>query len=76
MQPVTRREAFAKAGRIMLGAATCSLLPGLGAGCSNRDLDPESAARLASQAQPVAIGRIKLTVVYDNIPHKVRLRTD
>lgn len=76
MQPVTRREAFAKAGRIMLGAATCSFLPGFGSGCSNRDLDPESVARLASLAQPVEIGRIKLTVVYDNIPHGARLRTD
>ena len=76
MQPITRREAIKRGGRLLLGTAAYSLAPGLTAGCSNREVDPDVASRVMQNTQNAAVESIRLKVVYDNVPHRKDLRTD
>ena len=76
MQSITRREAIKKSGRLLLGAAACSLLPGFVNGCSQREVDPELAGRLMRDTQNAKIDDIRFTIIYDNVPYQKSLRTD
>lgn len=76
MRPITRREAIKKGGRFLLGTATFSFFPAFASGCSKQELDPDIVAKLMQNTKNADIGNIKLTVVYDNVPHRKGLRTD
>ena len=76
MKPITRREAMKKGGRLLLGASACSLIPGFGSGCSQREVDTELAGRLMQNTQKAKIDDIRFTILYDNVPYKEGLRTD
>ena len=76
MQPITRREALKKSGQLLLGASACSLIPGFGTGCSQREVDAALASRLMRDTKKSKIDDIRLTIIYDNVPYQVGLRTD
>lgn len=76
MKPITRREAITNSGRLLLGAFTCALIPGLGTGCSQRKVDTELARRLMQDTQNAKVDDIRFTIIYDNVPYKEGLQTD
>ena len=76
MQPITRREMIKQGSRLLLGASACSLIPGFGSGCSQRQVDTELAVRLMQDTQKAKIDDIRFTILYDNVPYKKSLRTD
>lgn len=76
MKPITRREAIKRSGRLLLGAAACSLAPGFAAGCSSREVDQDVVSRLMQHTQPANLGNIRLSVIYNNVPYDKELRTD
>jgi 7,8-dihydropterin-6-yl-methyl-4-(beta-D-ribofuranosyl)aminobenzene 5'-phosphate synthase len=76
MEPLTRREALQQGGRFLVGAATCTLAPGLSAGCSSREVDPKVAATVMQDMQDADIADLRLTIIYDNVPHRDNLRND
>ena len=76
MKPITRREAIKRGGRLLLGASACTLIPGFGTGCSQREVDQEIARHLMQNTQKPKIDDIKFTIIYDNVPHKEGIRTD
>ena len=76
MQSITRREAIKKSGRLLWGAAACSLLQGLSMGCSSREIDPAVVSRVMQNTREAAVADIRLTVVYDNLSYRNDLRRD
>ena len=76
MKSITRREAIKRGSRFMLGMAAGTLCPTLMSGCSRQEVDAETVAHLARNAQKAKSDELRLTVVYDNVPHDQRLRTD
>ena len=76
MEKLTRREAFHKSGRMVMGAAVCLALPRGWIGCADESDAIAAGRRLRSKIRPVAIERLKITIVYDNNPYKAGLKTD
>ena len=76
MRSITRREAIKKGGRLFLGAATCSLLPGFATGCSNQALEPGMVAELMQKTKNANLSDIRLSVIYNNVPSNRDMRTD
>ena len=76
MSVITRRESIKKAGRFLVGAATCAIYPSFLSGCSDKELDQSIVAHISKKTSYADIGKLKLTVLYDNIPYKKGLRTD
>jgi len=76
MKPITRREALQQSGRFLVGAATCGLTSKFAAGCSGNEFDPEVAATVMRDIQDAEIADLRLTILYDNVPHRKDLRKD
>jgi len=76
MQPLNRRDAIKKGGRLFLGASACFLIPGFGSGCSQRKVDTELAGKLMRETKKAKADDIQITIIYDNVPYKQGLRTD
>jgi len=76
MSVLTRRESIKRVGRYLLSMATCTIYPSFLSGCSDQELDQSIAAHISKNTSYADIGNLKLTVLYDNIPYKKRLRTD
>ena len=60
MKPITRREAIQRGGRFLIGAAACSLAPGMLGGCSNPEVDATIAASLMRSMQAVDLANIRM----------------
>ncbi len=76
MTPITRRQALSRCGRVLIAAAMSSFFPMVGTGCASRDMDAEMIEQLRQRMTIANLGKIKLTVIYDNVPFKTGLRTD
>ena len=76
MKPITRRQVLIRGGRLLMAAAMSSFFPMVGTGCASRDMDADTIEQLRKRMTIANLDKIKLTVIYDNVPFRKGLRTD
>lgn len=76
MKDLTRREAIAKGGRLVMGAAVGASFQPFVSGCSNQEENRKAVNKAVKETGDANIENIRLTVVYDNFSFKEGLGTD
>lgn len=76
MKKLNRREALQKGGRLIMGASAGMTISSFTAGCSNESEVVAAAEVLRLKIKPMAIEKLKISVIYDNYCYRKGLKID
>jgi 7,8-dihydropterin-6-yl-methyl-4-(beta-D-ribofuranosyl)aminobenzene 5'-phosphate synthase len=76
MPSINRRDAIKKGGRLLMGLGLGTCIPAMLCGCSDQEVSQKSIANLMKGSQIADAGKLKLTVLYDNVSHAEGLHAD